>query len=135
MKRSNHSAISPLLILSSLVQFSLAAPTTGTRLPGGGTKWEPNWSEKFDRPEAQLEDRWKSHNTCSTHILSSWRENAVVSNGTLKLLKKKEKRGCNDWSSGKVLPKEEFQYGDFTSSLRPARHRKHHFHHRIQINP
>ena len=53
-------------------------------------------------------------------MTNRWRENASVSNGTLKLLNKKEKRGGNDWTSGNIWTKEKFQYGYFECRYRYA---------------
>ncbi len=98
-----------------------ALPAPGSLLPGGPAKWQLKWSDEFDYPDSKLEDRWISQNSASTHILSSrWRENAVVANGTLKLLNKKEKRGGNDWTSGNIWTKEHFQYGYFECRYRYA---------------
>ncbi len=96
-------------------------PPPGSLLPGGQSKWKLTWSDEFSYSNSKLDDRWKSQNSGSKHILSSrWRENAVVSNGTLKLINKKEKRGGNDWTSGNVWTKEEFQYGYFECRYRYA---------------
>lgn len=97
------------------------APAPGSLLPGGPSKWKLTWKEEFDGPDSKLEDRWISQNSGSTHILSSrWRENAVVKNGTLKLINKKEKRGGNDWTSGNIWTKENFKYGYFECRYRYA---------------
>jgi beta-glucanase (GH16 family) len=117
-------------VLALLVSIPLAAalpapsaepPPPGSLLPGGANAWELTWSEEFDGPDPRLEDRWISQNSGSTHILSSrWRENAVVSQGTLKLINKKEKRGGNEWTSGNIWTKEQFQYGYFECRYRYA---------------
>lgn len=121
MCRSNHYNIPALLFLAPLATLASEAPAPGSQLPGGEAAWKLTWSEEFDGPDAQLEYRWKSQNSGSTHILSSrWRENAVVSNGTLRLINKKEKRGGNDWTSGNIWTKEEFQYGYFECRYRYA---------------
>jgi beta-glucanase (GH16 family) len=103
------------------VQAQPAAPEPGSLLPGGDSKWQLAWSDEFDYPDAKLEEKWVSQNSASTHILSSrWRENAVVANGTLKLVNKKERRGGNDWTSGNVWTKEHFKYGYFECRYRYA---------------
>ncbi len=97
------------------------APAPGSLLPGGSAAWKLVWSDEFDYPDAKLDERWTSQNSGSKHILSSrWRENAVVSDGTLKLVNKKEKRGGNDWTSGNVWTREKFQYGYFECRYRYA---------------
>jgi hypothetical protein len=79
------------------------------------------WQDEFDYPDAGLDERWVSQNGPSTHILSSrWRENAVVSNGTLKLINRKENRGGQAWTSGSIWTKERFQYGYFECRYRYA---------------
>ena len=111
------------LLLGSplLAAESPAPPAPGALLPGGAAAWTLAWSEEFDGPDSKLEDRWISQNSASTHILSSrWRENAVVANGTLKLLNKKEKRGGQDWTSGNIWTREHFQYGYFECRYRYA---------------
>jgi beta-glucanase (GH16 family) len=109
------------------LQFALASlaaaapPAPGSLLPGGADAWTLAWSDEFDGPDARLEEKWQSQNSGSTHILSSrWRENAVVSNGTLKLINRKEKRGGNDWTSGNIWTREHFQYGYFECRYRYA---------------
>lgn len=98
-----------------------AAPAPGSLLPGGAGGWKLAWSDEFDYPDAQLDARWTSQNSGSTHILSSrWRENAKVDHGTLKLVNKKERRGGNDWTSGNIWTKEKFQYGYFECRYRYA---------------
>ena len=127
LKSPVHSMKSALALLVSIpLAAALPAPAAeppppGSLLPGGAAAWELTWSEEFDGPDARLEDRWISQNSGSTHILSSrWRENAVVSQGTLKLINKKEKRGGNEWTSGNIWTKEQFQYGYFECRYRYA---------------
>jgi len=117
-------ALAMMLLVShgqSVPQSTTAVPSPGSLLPGGAKPWKLIWSDEFDYPNDQLDQRWKSQNSGSTHILSSrWRENAVVSNGTLKLINKKEKRGGNNWTSGNVWTLQEFQYGYFECRYRYA---------------
>ncbi len=81
-------AILPALLASTIL--SAAGPEAPSLLPGGPSKWNLTWSDEFDYPDQKLDAHWISQNSGSTHILSSrWRENAAVSNGTLKLLNKK----------------------------------------------
>lgn len=112
-------AIVTLSLLFSPIVHSEPAP--GSLLPGGASKWKLTWSEEFDGPDAKLDERWVSQNGPSGHILCSrWRENAVVKNGTLRLVNKKEKRGGQDWTSGSILTKEKFLYGYFECRYRYA---------------
>lgn len=79
------------------------------------------WQDDFDYPDAQLEDNWNAQNGPSGHILCSrWRENALVQDGTLRLINKKEKRGGQDWTSASLTSKREFQYGYFECRYRYA---------------
>lgn len=78
------------------------------------SEWELFWSDEFDYSDSELDDIWNSQNGANSHILSSrWRENVLVSNGTLKLLNKKESRGGKDWTSGCIWTKNLFLYGYF----------------------
>ncbi|TAE90894.1 MAG: hypothetical protein EAZ81_08265, partial [Verrucomicrobia bacterium] len=112
----------PIILFScSLLALSSAAPSAPSILPGGAGKWQLRWADEFDYPDAQLDQSWISQNSASKHILSSrWRENAVVKNGTLKLINRKESRGGNDWTSGSIWTKQQFQYGYFECRYRYA---------------
>ncbi len=96
-------------------------PQPGSLLPGGANQWKLSWSDEFDYNDSKLEKNWVSQNSRSEHILSSrWRENANVSNGTLRLINKKESRGGKDWTSGNVWTKQKFQYGYYECRYRYA---------------
>ena len=116
----------PSVSLLFLCSFCLAQaqPQTPVLQPSpsdGADKWELAWSEEFDGPEAELEVEWKSQNGPSGHILSSrWRENAVVTNGFLRLVARKEKRGGQEWTAGSIWTREMFQYGYFECRYRYA---------------
>lgn len=108
------------VIGSTIFALSMALPAAGREspakslLPGGPEKWQLAWSDEFDYPDAQLDEKWESQNGPSGHILCSrWRENAMVSDGTLKLVNRKEKRGGQEWTSGNIWTKEQFLYGYF----------------------
>lgn len=89
--------------------------------PEGGAGWRLTWSDEFDYPDEKLDEKWVSQNGPSGHILCSrWRENARVENGTLKLLNRKEKRGGQDWTSGSLWTRQDFQYGYFECRYRYA---------------
>ena len=105
-----------LAVAISLPAFTVVRsappPAANLLLPGGADKWELVWSDDFDYPDAELNKRWDSQNGPNKHILCSrWRENAVVANGTLKLVNKKENRGGQEWTSGSISTKEQFLYG------------------------
>lgn len=121
MTRSAPTVLAIPFLLTLSVAFSRATPAPGSLIPGGLARWNLVWSDEFDYANSMLDEHWKSQNSGSTHILSSrWRENAVVSNDTLKLLNRKEKRGGNDWTSGNVWTREEFQYGYYECRYRYA---------------
>lgn len=79
------------------------------------------WADEFDYPDAQLDKNWESQNGPSGHILCSrWRENVLVSEGTLKLMNRKEKRGGQEWTSGSIWTNNRFKYGYFECRYRYA---------------
>ena len=115
------SASLPALLLGTVLSHAQVMHSAPSILPGGPEKWTLQWSDEFDYADAKLDEQWISQNSASTHILSSrWRENAVVKNGTLKLINRKEKRGGNDWTSGNIWTKRHFQYGYFECRYRYA---------------
>lgn len=116
-------ALTPLLFLVSccvaLAQTTASIPKP--LLPGDAGPWELVWSDEFDGPDAALDAEWHCQNGPSTHILSSrWRENVVVTNGFLRLLARKEKRGGQDWTAGSIWTRRTFQYGFFECRYRYA---------------
>ncbi len=111
----------------------LAVPCTSGATASGGSevplpvlqqeadRWQLVWRDEFDGADADLDKRWESQNGPSGHILCSrWRENARVENGTLKLVNRKEKRGGQDWTSGSIWTRDQFQYGYFECRYRYA---------------
>ena len=77
------------------------------------SKWKLQWSDEFNK-DKQLDENWDSQNGPSEHILCSrWRENAVVKDGVLELINKKEERGGQSWTSGNIWTKKKFKYGYF----------------------
>lgn len=83
-------------------------------------------SEDFEDDDDYLDSRWNSENNSNTHILSGrYRENVVISDGTVKLVNKKETRsdhrGSNDWTSASIWTKEKFKYGYFECRYKYAR--------------
>jgi beta-glucanase (GH16 family) len=90
------------------------APPAGSLLPGGPAAWRLAWSDEFNYPNARLDAAWESQNGPSGHILCSrWRENVRVTNGSLLLINRKEKRGGQNWTSGSIWTRREFLYGYF----------------------
>ena len=95
-----------------LAQAQPQTPISPAALPGRADNWELVWTDEFDGSDAELEVKWQSQNGASGHILSSrWRENLVVTNGLLRLLARKEKRGGQDWTAASIWTREMFQYG------------------------
>ena len=79
------------------------------------------WADEFDYPDSQLDENWNSENGSPRHIICSrWRENAVVKDGTLRLMNKKENRGGKEWTSASISTKKRFQYGYFECRYRYA---------------
>ena len=79
------------------------------------------WSDEFDYADSRLEEKWVAENKAPTHILCSrWRENAVVTNGMLRLCNRKESRGGKEWTSASVWTKKKFKYGYFECRYRYA---------------
>lgn len=106
--------LAALALLSSAPVHAQQTP----KLPVEGD-WKLTWSAEFDGDKTSWDTDWESQNSASTHILSSrWRENVEVKDGTLRLLNRKEKRGGNDWTSGSIWTKREFQYGYFECRYR-----------------
>ena len=117
-----------LLTLVACVQTRVTAPTTkepastpAPLLSQGTSAWQLVWQDEFAYPNEKLDEDWVSQNSPSTHILSSrWRENAVVKDGTLRLVNRKEARGGQQWTSGNIWTKRQFQYGFFEARYRYA---------------
>jgi beta-glucanase (GH16 family) len=110
-----------IALTSCFAQAQQQTPATPSMLPGGADKWELIWSEEFDGTDQDLDKRWISQNGPSGHILSSrWRENVMVTNGLLRLVARKEKRGGQDWTAGSIWTRETFQYGYFECRYRYA---------------
>ncbi|MDU0354085.1 family 16 glycosylhydrolase [Paraglaciecola aquimarina] len=85
--------------------------------------WHLVWNDEFDYANDELEKNWISQNGATEHPLvasSRWRENAVVENGELKLITKKETRAGQDWTSGNVWTKQNFGYGYFEARYKYA---------------
>lgn len=78
------------------------------------SQWKLIWNDEFDGQNSDLDKKWDSQNGPNNHILCSrWRENAVQSDGVLRLINKRENRGGQEWTSGSVWTKDKFLYGYF----------------------
>ncbi len=85
--------------------------------------WNLSWQDEFDYENEVLDNNWISQNGPTEHVLvacSRWRENAVVQNGILELVIKKETRGGQDWTAGNVWTKKTFGYGYFEARYKYA---------------
>jgi len=89
-------------------------------LPPG--EWKLVFHDEFTGTEEALDQTWESQNGPSTHIkCSRWRENAVVSDGVLKLNAKKENRGGQEWTAASLWTKRKFKYGYFECRYKYAK--------------
>ncbi|WP_017446624.1 glycoside hydrolase family 16 protein [Gayadomonas joobiniege] len=87
------------------------------------SQWQLAWHDEFDYPDDELDKKWISQNgpTENEWVLSSrWRENAIVKDGVLHLLSRKESRGGQDWTTGNVWTKRTFGYGYFEAKFKYA---------------
>ncbi|XPF95777.1 family 16 glycosylhydrolase [Colwellia sp. RE-S-Sl-9] len=87
------------------------------------SQWQLNWSDEFNYPNKQLDRNWISQNgpTENAWVLSSrWRDNAIVKDGVLHLMSKKESRGGQEWTTGNVWSKRAFHYGYFEARYKYA---------------
>lgn len=102
----------------TIVLFSVPAVLTAGP---PGTGWELVFEDDFTGTEAELDARWEFQNGPSGHILSSrWRENAVLDNGVLRLIARKEQRGGQQWTAASLWTRQQFQYGYFECRYRYA---------------
>ena len=98
-----------------------AAATTNVPPVCAERGWKLLWSDEFDYADSRLDEKWVSENASPGHILCSrWRENAVVTNGMLRLCNRKESRGGKKWTSASVWTKARFKYGYFECRYRYA---------------
>lgn len=89
-------------------------------LPPG--EWNLVFHDDFTGSEEALDHTWEFENGSSGHILCSrWRDNAVVSNGVLKLNARKEKRGGQEWTAASMWTKRKFKYGYFECCYKYAK--------------
>jgi beta-glucanase (GH16 family) len=111
-----------VVFLLNIVSVKAVGQTAeNSLLPGGAGNWQLVWSDEFDYPDSYFDQKWDSQNGPSGYILCSrLRENAVVSNGTLKLVNRKENRGGQEWTSSNIWTKEQFKYGYFECRYRYA---------------
>ncbi len=122
MKSVNITILAVMLAITTASHAQVTTITSPTPAPHKGStptegyvdksKWKLHWSEEFNCNDKEFDERWDSANHASLNLYCSrWRENAVIENGTLKLVNKRESRGGQDWTSGSVWTKEHFLYG------------------------
>jgi beta-glucanase (GH16 family) len=77
--------------------------------------WSLIWKDEFDYENRKdLLKTWESQNASNTHILCSrWEENIEVGKGFVWLVNRKKRRGGQDWTSGSMWTRRDFQYGYF----------------------
>ena len=108
-----------ILLCLCVVTFSGEVPAGSVEANDGRHRidlsdWQLVWQDDFDYADEELDKNWVSQNGPSGHILCSrWRENAVVGEGMLQLVNRKELRGGQAWTSGSVWTKRRFKYGFF----------------------
>lgn len=86
-----------------------------------GQDWELYWSDEFDGGDTELDYNWSAENMSSAQIdCSRWRENAVVSDGSLKIVYKNEYKGGKEYTSASLISKSKFLYGYFEARYKYA---------------
>ncbi len=89
-------------------------------LPPGA--WKLVFHDDFTGTGEALDQAWRFQNGPSGHILCSrWRDNAAVSNGVLRLLARKEKRGGQEWTAASLWTSRKFKYGYFECRYKYAK--------------
>ncbi len=107
-------SLSVLCFICALCGVSFAEPPAGK-------KWKLVYEDNFNYPTSKLADDWVIMNERQPKMLCGrWKENAVVENGVLRLLNKKETRAGQDWTSASVWTKRRFKYGYFEARYRYA---------------
>lgn len=120
------------IILATTAEGNFTSETTvkvKERLPFDENKvinladWDLHWSDEFDYPNIQLDEKWISQNGSTGNVFvlcSRWRENAVVHDGILELKAVKESRAGQDWTCGNIWTKRTFKYGYFEAKYKYA---------------
>jgi beta-glucanase (GH16 family) len=90
--------------------------------PENKKEWKLVWKDEFNyKNRGQLLKTWESQNGSSSHIICSrWEENVEVGGGTVRLVNRKENRGGQNWTSGNIWTRKDFQYGYFECRYRYA---------------
>ena len=100
------------ILYTSYVVNSLAQATID---PEDKKVWKLVWEDEFNyEHRSDLLKVWESANGPFSHIICSrWEENIEVGNGVVRLVNRKESRGGQDWTSGCMWTRRDFQYGYF----------------------
>ena len=109
-----------MIVLLMLAGTMAQAAEQPSKLPAG--KWKLMFKDEFSGADKEQDKAWEFQNGPSGHILCSrWRENAVVTNGILRLLAKKEERGGQKWTAASMWTKNKFLYGYFECRYKYAK--------------
>lgn len=109
-----------LVMVFLFVGFVVRAESQKSQLPPGN--WKLIFQEEFTGSDKDLDNNWEFQNGPSGHILCSrWRENAVVSDGILRLNVKKENRGGQTWTAASMWTRRKFKYGYFECRYKYAK--------------
>jgi len=108
-------SLTSFFVLIGSVGWLADAFAQSTIDPEDKEKWTLAWEDNFDyQTRADLLKVWVSQNGPNSHIICSrWEENIEVGGGVVRLVNRKESRGGQDWTSGSMWTKRNFQYGYF----------------------
>ncbi len=106
-----------MVLLGTAAAMAQDASVSGP--PGEG--WRLVFEDQFDGTDADLDAKWEAQNGPSGHILCSrWRDNAVLEDGLLRLVARKQKRAGQDWTAASLWTRKTFKYGYFECRYRYA---------------
>lgn len=81
-------------------------------------KWHLIWSDEF-KTNQSIDKKWDAQNSSEGDILCSrWRENAIIKKHALRIINKKENKGGKNWTSARLISKEQFKYGYFECKMK-----------------
>lgn len=80
--------------------------------------WHLIWSDEF-KTNQSIDKKWDAQNSSEGDILCSrWRENAIIKKHALRIINKKENKGGKNWTSARLISKEQFKYGYFECKMK-----------------
>jgi len=129
MKRSDlySKILSINVLILFLLIFSLKCTNSSKSEPdpvgsvASDEDWELVFRDEFEGENNSWKEKWNSADNPTGHILSGrYPENIEVRNGFLQLINKKETRNDQNWTSGSVWTKKQFNYGYFEARYRYA---------------